>query len=264
MSEVSPPIDENDLHAYIDGQLDPKRRLSAELYLAQNPEAAQRVADYQRQREAIRAAFAACEAAEPLPSELSLARIVAQRARGPHGRWLIAASVVLALGVGFAGGWFLRNPFPPERAQQALALLEQEALTSHIVYAVDRRHPIEVPGSETPHLQQWLSNRLDRTVVAPDLSALGYTLIGGRLLATERGGAAALLMYDDSNHHRISLLVRPMTPTLQAPEASIQKDGVNGRAWIGNGLGVAVLSTIPQSDLAPLATQIGSDLGAPS
>jgi anti-sigma factor RsiW len=144
-----------------------------------------------------------------------------------------------------------------------LALLGQEALTSHAVYAVDVRHPIEVSGSEAPHLQQWLSNRLNRKVVAPDLSAMGYHLVGGRLLATEHGGAAALLMYDDTARHRISVLLRPMMPALQAAGAPIQQNGVNGRAWIANGLGVAVVATMPVTDIAPLAAQIGTDLKAP-
>jgi anti-sigma factor RsiW len=262
MNEEIPPIGEDDLHAYIDGQLDVGRRRAVEHLLQQDREAAQRVAAYQQQRELIRAAFAA-RAGETLPPKLSLARIIEQRTRNPRGRWLVAASVMLALGTGLAGGWFLHSRPHPERAQQALALLEQEALTSHVVYAVDGRHPVEVPGTEAPHLQQWLSKRLDRTVVAPDLSALGYHLIGGRLLATERGGAAALLMYDDADHHRISLLLRPMMPALQAPETIIGKSGVNGRAWIGNGLGVAVVATMPEGDIARLATQISTDLGIP-
>jgi anti-sigma factor RsiW len=262
MSEVTPPIGEDELHAYIDRQLEAGRRAAVEHYLAEHPEAAQRVAAYQAQREVLREAFAA-RAAEPLPPQLSLARIIAQRNRQPRQRWLIAASVVLALGIGLAGGWRLRSFPPAEQTRQAMALLEQEALTSHAVYAVDGRHPIEVSGTEAPHLQQWLSNRLERTVVAPDLSALGYHLIGGRLLATEHGGAAALLMYDDANHHRISVLLRPMAPALHAPEEVIRKGGVNGQAWIGNGLGVAVVAAMPESDITPLATQIGAGLGIP-
>ena len=262
MSGVTPPVGEDDLHAYIDGLLEAGRRAAVERYLTENPEAAQLVADYKAQREAIRMAFAA-RPAEKLPPELSLARIIAKRSHRPRRPWLIAASVAFALGLGLAGGWLLHAPPAPGQAQQALALLEQEALTSHIVYAVDVRHPIEVPGSEAPHLQQWLSNRLDRTVVAPDLSALGYRLIGGRLLATERGGAAALLMYDDTNHHRISVLLRPMIASLHAPETPIQKNAINGRAWIANGLGVAVVAAMPDSAIAPVATQIGADLGTP-
>ncbi len=260
MSGVTPPIHEDDLHAYVDGQLEADRRRAVERYLEETPEAADRVAAYQTQREAIRAAFAA-RGAEPLPRELSLGHIIAQRNRRMPRGWLFAASVLLALGVGLGGGWLLHTAPTPGRTQQAMAFLEQEAFTSHIVYTVDRRHPVEVAGSETPHLQQWLSNRLDRTVIAPDLSGLGYHLVGGRLLATEHGGAAALLMYDDAGHQRISVLLRPMAPALHAPNTRIEQGGVNGCAWIGNGLGVAVVAAIPAGDLVPLVKQIGTDLG---
>lgn len=260
MSEVTPPINQDDLHAYVDGQLEASRRRAVERYLEATPEAAERVAAYQAQRDIIRAAFAA-QTSEPLPPSLSLARIIAQRNRRQPRTWLIAASVVLALGIGLGGGWLLHTAPAPGRTQLAMAYLEQEALTSHVVYAVDRRHPVEVASAETAHLQQWLSNRLDRTVVAPDLSALGYHLIGGRLLATEHGNAAALLMYDDASHQRISVLLRPMAPALHAPDTVIQQNGVNGRAWIGNGLGVAVVAALPADDIARLAAQIGADLG---
>jgi anti-sigma factor RsiW len=263
MSEATPPVGEDDLHAYIDGQLGVSRRYAVERYLAENPEAARRVAAYQAQRDALRAAFAA-RADEPLPPRLTLASIIEQRSRPRRAPWLVAASVILALGVGTAGGWLLHRPTAPSLVQQAMALLEQEALASHVVYSADRRHPVEVPSTETAHLQQWLSNRLDRTVVAPDLSALGYHLIGGRLLATERGGAAALLMYDDASGHRLSLLLRPMKPSLHAPGAVIQNDRVNGLAWIGNGLGVAVVAALPERDIERVATQVGEGLGVPT
>jgi anti-sigma factor RsiW len=54
MSEVTPPIGEDDLHAYVDGQLPAGRRQAVEFYLQRSAEAARRVADYQAQREAIR------------------------------------------------------------------------------------------------------------------------------------------------------------------------------------------------------------------
>jgi anti-sigma factor RsiW len=262
MSAATPPVGEYDLHAYVDGQLSAERRPAVERYLAETPEAARKVADYQVQREAIRAAFAA-RTVEPLPPELTLARIIARRGRVPRMPWLVAASVLLALGLGLAGGWLLRAPSEPGRTELAMALLKQQALASHVVYSVDTSHSVEVPGTEAPYLQQWLSNRLQRVVVAPDLSTFGYHLVGGRLLATERGGASALLIYDDANQHRISVLLRPMAPPLHAREADFEKDGVNGCAWIANGLGVAVVAALPESDLAPLAARIGTDLGAP-
>jgi anti-sigma factor RsiW len=259
MNEVTPPIGDDDLHAYVDGQLEVGRQPAVERYLAANPEAAERVAAYQEQREAIRAAFAA-DAAEPPPPHLSLAGIIAQRRSRPRVSWLIAASVALAFGLGAASGWLVHDLPGRGETQRAMALLEQQALASHIVYAADSRHPVEVAGAETPHLQEWLSNRLDRTVVAPDLSTFGYHLIGGRLLATERGGAAALLMYDDAVHRRVSVLLRPATtPKLYAPWRITRKDGVNVCAWIDDGLGVAVAAALPETDLMPLVKLIDSD-----
>ena len=55
-----------------------------------------------------------------------------------------------------------------------------------------------------------------------------------------------------------------MLPELHAPGAAIQKNGVNGRAWIANGLGVAVVASMPESDITPLAKEIGSDLHVPN
>ena len=263
MSEATPPIGEDDLHAYIDGQLEVSRRRAVERYLAEDPEAARRVAAYQAQREALRAAFAA-RTEEPLPPRLTLASIIGQRSRRRRTPWPVAASIILAFGVGTAAGWLLHGSPGSSPVQQAMSVLEQEALTSHVVYSADRRHPVELPSAETAHLQQWLSNRLDRTVVAPDLSGLGYHLIGGRLLATEHGGAAALLMYDDASGHRLSLLLRPMKPALHAPGAVIRRDTVNGLAWIGNGLGVAVVAALPERDIERVAAQVGAGLGAPA
>jgi anti-sigma factor RsiW len=256
MNEVAPPIGDDDLHAYVDGQLEVGRRDAVERYLAATPEAAERVAAYQMQRQAIRAAFAA----EPPPPHLSLAGIIAQRRSRPRVSWLIAASVALAFGLGAAGGWLAHDAPGRGETQRAMALLEQQALASHIVYAADSRHPVEIAGAETPHLQEWLSSRLDRTVVAPDLSTAGYHLIGGRLLATERGGAAALLMYDDAAHRRVSVLLRPATsPKLYAPWRITHEDGVNVCAWIDDGLGVAVAAALPETDLMPLVKLIDSD-----
>ena len=58
----------------------------------------------------------------------------------------------------------------------------------------------------------------------PDLSPLGYRLLGGRLLATEHGGAAALFVYDDADGHRLTVLLRPMAPELRA----VRTDGTQG------------------------------------
>ncbi len=257
MTDPERPIGEDDLHAYIDHQLDQSRRAAVERYLQDHPDDAHRVAAFQAQREALRAAFAAPEAS-PLPSTLDLARIIGARSRRRRSPWLLVASVALMLCAG-AGGWFLHAPRPPDRTALAVNLLKQEALTSHLVYAGDPRHPVEIVAGEQPHLRQWLSSRLDREVVPANLSALGFRLMGGRLLATEHGGAAALLMYDDAHGNRLSLLLRPMTRDLHAPRSDMSQGPLKGRAWIDQGLGYAIVASLPASELDRVANTVRSE-----
>lgn len=257
MSGPEPPIAEADLHAFVDNQL-PKARLAAvQRYLNANQQEARRVAAWMAHREALRQAVA-LEAEAPLPPGLDLSRLIETRLRRRHTAWLwlTAASVLFALALGGAGGWLLRLPYAPGRDAVALALLEQQGLATHVVYAADKRHPIEVAAVERDHLTQWLSNRLNRKVTAPELDALGYRLIGGRLLATERGGAAALLMYEDVRGQRLSLVLRPMARSLHAARADMSEGGVNGCAWIADGLGYAVVAALPDEELDRVADHV--------
>jgi anti-sigma factor RsiW len=89
----------------------------------------------------------------------------------------------------------------------ALRPLPEEAAYAHAVYTRERRHAVEVTAAEVDHLNAWLSKRLSGPVVAPDLRAAGYTLIGGRLLP-DAGVAAAQFMYEDEAGKRITLFVR--------------------------------------------------------
>ena len=221
-------------------------------WLAGEPEAAARVRAWQAQREALRAAFAE-------PRRRPLASISADRGDPEQRRrrrpWAIAAAaaaMVLAVGLGGAAGWTLRGE-PADRQAAALAVLEQEAFATHAVYSVDKRHPIEVGAAERDHLAQWLSNRLNRTGRAARPGAAGWHLLGGRLLATERGGAAALFMYDNSQGQRLSVVMRPMAPDLAWPEPQRMGGAVNGSAWIEGGLGYAVVAAEPQDEIAEVS-----------
>lgn len=171
--------------------------------------------------------------------------------------------IVLAIGIGGVGGWYLRAPLAPDRATSAMALLRQEAIATHIVYSVDRRHPIEVSAAERDHLKQWLSNRLNRAIAPPDLSGFGYKLLGGRLLATEQGRPAALFMYEGPNNERLSLIMRPMAPDLHAAPTDLAKGIINGSGWIDDGLGFAVVAQLPEAELERIAGQIKAEQNAP-
>src|SRR3546814_4778045 len=73
----------------------------------------------------------------------------------------------------------------------------------------------------------------------PDLQSYGFTLLGGRMLATP-DGAAAMLMYQDDDGSRISFYVRPSTRFDDA-RGSRSDDGLALRYWYRNGYGFAVV-----------------------
>ena len=56
---TSRPITEDDLHAYVDGVLEPERQTEVTAYLEHHPEVARRVATFSGQRELLREAVRA-------------------------------------------------------------------------------------------------------------------------------------------------------------------------------------------------------------
>lgn len=98
------PISEDELHAYVDGNIAPGRRLDIALYLARHPAEAARMEVFRAQREAIRALFDDL-AHQPVPWRLrSIVRRHAQRRARRRRRstrivvGIAAATIVLLTG----------------------------------------------------------------------------------------------------------------------------------------------------------------------
>jgi anti-sigma factor RsiW len=259
MTAAERPISTDELHAYVDDGLDPARRIEVEDYLETHPAMARQVAVYRAQREALRSALAS-RAAAPIPPELNLGRLLEARLRRRPLWWRAAAIAFLCLGIGGVAGWYVGGSPSSDRLHVAMSLLQQQAMASHAVFAADGSHPIEVAAAEQEHLARWLSNRLQRNVVPPDLAGLGYRLLGGRLLATEHGGAAALFVYDNARGDRLSVLLRPMARELKAGRADIAQGALNGCSWIDGGMGYAVIAAVSDETLDRIADQVGRQI----
>src|SRR5207247_9416696 len=95
MIDRYPPVTEEELHAYVDGELAADRRGAVEAWLASHPEDAARVAQWRAQADAIRARYGML-ASEPVPARFDLHKLT----RGPRS-W---AKVAAAAGVGAVPG----------------------------------------------------------------------------------------------------------------------------------------------------------------
>ena len=195
--------DRDRLMAYIDNELDPAVRAAVEADAAAMIE----IAALQRQADAIRTLFAPA-AAEPVPARLDPHRLALVRNRQRVQAVGRAAMIVAVLGVGIAAGWMLR---PSGEAPALYDRLIANAVSAHTVYVAEQRHAVEVSGSESEHLSNWLSNRLASKLAMPDLSAEGLSFLGGRLLPAPEvaGGRAAQLMYEDAAGERLTLYITP-------------------------------------------------------
>lgn len=258
MNEPERPISEDDLHAYVDGYLGPARRAAIDRYLQKNPHTAERVAAYATQRDRLRAVFST-RAAEPIPVELNFGKLVEEQlqVRQPA-TWRIAAAIVLALGAGGAGGW-LANSFRPAELT-GIDALEHEAAANHVLYTADRRHPVELGPGQREDLSEWLSHRLNHRVSPPDLAAIGYRFIGGRLVATEHG-AAALFLYDNERADRLSIFVRPMEADETTPILELDVGDLIGCAWIDKGLGYTLIGKEPYKELVRMSEFVRRQTG---
>jgi anti-sigma factor RsiW len=201
MTDNTSPVTEDELHAYVDGELPAERVQAVAAWLTTHPAEAATVAAWRAQAEAVRARYDAI-AGEPVPARLKLDRIM--RAGGGRARFAaaIAAAAAIAFLIGGGAGWFARGA---AAAPSSFTTFTADALEAHRLYVVEVRHPVEVPGDERPHLTKWLTKRLGYKQHIPDLHALGLKLVGGRLLPGPHGDAAALYMYEGPSGKRFTV-----------------------------------------------------------
>lgn len=225
MRDTPRPIGEDDLQAYVDDRLGPDRRAAVEEYLAGHAESAARVASYREQRQDLRDALCFKEV-EPIPARLRLDNIGPVRAAPGYRFAALAASLLLAVGIGGVGGWFGHDlAARPERVERT-----QLAVGAHRVFAADARRPVEIRADAQDQLVQWLSNRLERPVSIPNLSAAGLRFMGGRLIATPNGPAAQL-MYDDDAGTRLTIFLESEPGTTPEGVSYATIDGFGALSW---------------------------------
>lgn len=196
------PVSQDELNAYVDGELPADRREAVASWLAENPEQAAMVAAWLAQTESIRARYGAV-ADEPVPEHLKIENVMRLTRTGSR-KWMAMAAVaaIVAFIVGGGAGWIARGA--TAAAPTGFDTFTAEALEAYRLYVVEVRHPVEVPGSERAHMTQWLSKRVGYEQRIPDLQSLGLKLVGGRLLPGPTG-PTAFYMYEGPSGERFTI-----------------------------------------------------------
>lgn len=247
MSAGPRKITEAMLHAYVDGVLEEERREEVEAYLADQPAEAERIRAYQAQNEALRA-YARTQALEPVPADM----VRPLRRRG--GPWMKLALAATWLIVGGLAGWGARTWFEPAAAQESPLL--RQAAVAHVVFTPEVLHPVEVKADQEKHLVTWLSKRLGTQLVSPQLSGVGFELVGGRLLAAE-SGPAAQFMFQNQSGQRLTLYVRHVPATAEHAFMQYEREGSVGVIyWVKGPVGYALSGELEQPQLLRVAKSV--------
>ncbi|MCC6196012.1 MAG: anti-sigma factor [Burkholderiales bacterium] len=253
------PITDADVNAYVDGQLAAVRKQAVEDALARDPALAARVAELRRQNAAL------CDAFDTWLDEAPPERLVAATAGVPLRRagrgWIgaaFAAAATLLIGVGL--GWFGRE-WTLQREGMPTTFTRQAALV-HALYAGDANRPVEIGAAEEARLVRWLTRRLGFQVRAPDLNSLGFSLVGGRLVAGNEN-PTALFVYENANKQRLTLQVRkPMHPSSEVAFRYAVEDGVGVYYWIEENCSYALSGNLDKAQLLALGRVVYGQLAA--
>ncbi len=255
MTRPNRPIGEDDLTAYVDGELPPERRALVEKWLAAHPEDRARVTEDQQIKARLADSLAAL-ADTSLPDQLRVDRIMADRATRRMGGLRRMAAVVALVAASGAGGWILRGTAPAvEVARNSVQTGVQAALVAYNVYVPEKLHPVEVSAEGQAHLGKWLGNRLGAPVKIPDLGAQGLTLLGGRLLPGSDGQPAGQLMYETAGGERVTLYLQGGFGEETAFVFSREND-VGAFAWRSPDLAYVLTGAMAQDELLNIAHAI--------
>lgn len=249
MNDPHSSITEYDLHAYIDGQLDPQRRKLVDSYLEKNPKEKRRLEQLQELNRMLQDQINTPERPVSSATDRDAKRIK------PF--YAVAASLVcgvIGLGIGLS---LNRNQQVDIRPQLSLA---QHAAYAHMVYTPEVRHPVEVKAEKEQHLVKWLSKRIGHTIHAPVLKKHRYELVGGRLLPGE-GKAAAQFMYQNNDGNRLTLYIKENTEdSANTAFRYVVQNELSVFYWIDGTLGYALSGNLEKDELLAIATTIYESL----
>lgn len=245
-------IGDDALLAYVDGQLDAAERKIIETHLATHPEDAAKVAEWQQQSGAIEALFSPV-ANEPVPARLDPHTIAKAGRPANDNFWRMAAAAMVLLAFGSGLGWYARD-FGATRSNVSQTMISA-AVIAHELFAVQPAHAVEVRGDDVEHLTAWLSTTLDRRLAMPDLSAKGYTLLGGRILpATPH--PAAQVMYAAANGERVTLYLTPRAEIHPDENRFAEVDGLDALYWANDAVTCTIVGDLSRAEMEDIASEV--------
>ena len=251
------------LHALIDGELDAGHARDVEAHVATCAGCAEKLEAFR----AMRGAMAAADLKEKAPAHLrgrieaalslppqAPAQVITPRKFLPPSRrsFFGGLAVGTALSAAIAATLIL-TVFPNDREQT----VADEVVSAHI-RSLQPGHLMDVETSDQHTVKPWFDGKVDVAPPVIDLTAEGFTLLGGRLDYIN-GEPVASVVYK-RRKHIINLFVAQRLGATHANVTDRTIQGYNVRHWSTGGLDFWAVSDLDPSELDEFVGKISAAL----
>jgi anti-sigma factor RsiW len=246
------------LHALIDGELDAGHAQEVETHVATCANCSAQLSSFR----AIREALATADLKLTAPANLR-SRIEAALPSAPARGIAVSRSRRTFLG-GFAVGTAISAA---AAASLVLAVVRNEGHTiaddvvSAHLRSLQPGHLTDVQTSDQHTVKPWFNGKLDVAPPVVDLTAQGFTLLGGRLDVI--GGQPVASIVYQRRKHVINLFVAHDLGAAQSRPRSSIVQGFNLLHWTEEGLDLWAISDINADELAEFTQKIAAALPPP-
>jgi len=233
------------LHALIDNELDAGHARDIEAHAAQCARCASQLAAYRDLRNSLQGGSLGYTA--PLSLRRSIDRAVpspAMASRRTLLKGFAAGSLMSAAAAASVAFVIVRE----DRDQRILA----EAISAHL-RSLQADHLTDVLSTDQHTVKPWFNGRIDLAPPVIDLTAQGFTLVGGRLDFID-GKPVAVIVYRRRVHVINLFVAQGLGPALPAPRTEIVQ-GFNMRRWSEQGLNLLAVSDLNSEELEEFGTK---------
>jgi anti-sigma factor RsiW len=258
MNTTHPGFSEEELHAFIDCELDPQRAAQIRRLAESDPALGHRIAAFRSDKQRLLETFGHIS---DLPLPPHWLRIIESRARPIHSvqqRKHVAPQLLAAIAAALLLliGGSLSVLFPSYASRDDVAISEALAARDNVLHAEQTFG--EATLQQATRRDLVLSNALAMRIKAPELERMGYRLDSMRTFSRVPGGTAVELDYRNSQNMLFTLyLRRPLSP----PRVDIvEREGVRICLWQDDVISAVMTGKMSAGEMARLASLAYSGL----
>jgi anti-sigma factor RsiW len=240
------------LHALMDGELDAGHAREVEEHIAGCPACAAQLAAYREMSQAI--ATAKMKYTAPLALRRRIeAALPPPQTRAPSRRAVLRGfafgSAVSAIAATGLVAIVLR--------EDELQRVQSEIVSAHL-RSLQAGHLTDVISTDQHTVKPWFNGKLDVSPPVIDLTAQGFTLIGGRLDYVDARAIGAVVY--KRRAHVINLFVAQTSNTERRAAKIETLQGFNIRCWRDRGLNFWAVSDLAADELAEFGDRFESTM----